>query len=149
VAAFTVGPRRETNSMKCTVWSCAVFVMATLLAGCGSLSGPFQKSPGDVVKAFYLAANEGRYSEAEQMLSEDAQRAIKGDLGQLAGGFKSICDKNTKDGTIVRIDIQKEELRGEGATVVAKISFKDGSTKEGDKNALLKEKGAWKLTIGE
>src|SRR5450759_772627 len=79
---------------------------------------------------FYLASNEGRYSEAEQMLSEDAKRAIKGDLGQLAGGFKSICDKNTRDGTITRVDIQKEEVRGEGATVVVKISFKDGTSKD-------------------
>lgn len=135
--------------MKVAVSYFAVLVMATLLTGCGWVASPFQKSPGDVVKAFYLAANDGRYSEAEQMLSEDAQRAIKGDLGQLAGGFKSVCDKNTKDGTIVKVDIQNEEVRGEGATVVAKISFRDGSTKDGDKNSLLKEKGSWKLTIGE
>ena len=83
------------------------------------------------------------------MLSEDAKRAIKGDLGQLAGGFKSICDKNTRDGTITRVDIQKEEVRGEGATVVVKISFKDGTSKDDDKNSLIKEKGSWKLTIGE
>ncbi len=125
-----------------------LFLMSVLLTACGSVPAPFQKSPGDVVRAFYLAANEGRYSEAEQMLSEDAKRAIKGDLGQLAGGFKSICDKNTRDGTITRVDIQKEEVRGEGANVVIKISFKDGSSKDGDRNSLIKEKGSWKLTIG-
>jgi hypothetical protein len=123
-----------------------ILVSAVLIACGGS---PFQKSPGEVVKAFYLAANEGRYSEAEQMLSEDAQKAIKGDLGQLAGGFKGICDKNTKEGTITKVEVTKEDIRGEGATVVVKISFKDGSTKDEDKNSLIKEKGSWKLTIGE
>ena len=123
-----------------------IFVSVLLIACGGS---PFQKSPGEVVKAFYFAANAGKYSEAEQMLSEDARRAMKGDLGQLAGGFKGICDKNTKDGTIAKVEVEKEDVRGEGATVVVKVVFKDGSTKDEDKNSLIKEKGSWKLTIGE
>jgi hypothetical protein len=135
--------------MKHAILYGAAIAIAALLAGCGGVASPFQKSPGDVVKAFYQAANDGKYSEAQQLLSEDAQRAIKGDLGQLAGGFKKVCDENTRGGTIARIDVQKEEVRGEGATVVVKVWFKDGSAKDGDRNSLIKEKGAWKLTIGE
>jgi len=122
--------------------ACSALVIGVLLISCGNIGGPFQRSPGEVVKAFYAAANEGRYSDAEEMLAEDAKRAIKGELGQLAGGFKAICDKNTKDGTVDRLEIQKEETRGEGASVVVKIYYKDGSTKDDDKNSLIKENGA-------
>lgn len=125
-----------------------LLVLASLLLPACNTS-PFQKSPGAVVQAFYMAANAGKYSEAEQFLSEDADKAIRGDLGQLAGGFKNICDKNTKEGTIAKVEVQKEEVRGEGSTVIVKIFFKDGSTKDEDKNSLIKEKGAWKLTIGD
>ena len=128
---------------------CAVlFVTSALLVGCGNMPTFFQNSPGDVAKAFYAAANEGRYSEAEQMLSEDAKNFIKGTLGQMVGGIKGICDQNTRDGTIARVDIQKEEVRGEGATVIAKISFRDGSSKDDDKTSLIREKGSWRITLG-
>lgn len=126
-----------------------ILIAVVMIAGCGHLASPFQSTPGDVVKGFYQAANGGKYSEAEQLLSEDADKAIKGDLGQMAGGFKHICDRDTKDGTIVRIDIVKVDIRGEGATVIADIFYKDGSSKKGDKTDLIKEKGSWKITIGE
>jgi len=132
--------------MKQALLHSVLVAICFLSLSCGSMPRPFQQTPGDVVKAFYLAANEGKYSEAEQMLSEDAGRAIRGDLGQLAGGFKKICDQDTKNGTILRVEISKEEIRGEGASVVANIFFKDGSTKDNDKSSLIKEKGSWKLT---
>jgi hypothetical protein len=112
-------------------------------------ASPFQKSPGEVVKAFLTAANDGKYSDAKALLSDDATKAIDGELGQLAGGFKKICDSDTKDGTITQVDIVKEEIRGEGATVIATIHYKDGSKKSEDKNQLILEKGSWKLTIGD
>ena|ERR1039457_6684721 len=135
--------------MKGAISCGTVMLITALLAGCGHLASPFQKSPGEIVKSFYQAANEGKYSDAEQLLGEDADKAVKGDLGQLAGGFKHVCDLSTKDGTIVRVDIVKEDIRGEGATVVAKITYKDGSTKNDDKTELIKEKGSWKITLGE
>ena len=51
-------------------------------------------------------------------------------------------------GSIIRVDITKEEIRGEGATVTANIAFKDGSTKNNDKTNLIKEKGSWKIALG-
>jgi hypothetical protein len=126
----------------------ALLAVSVLLVSCGSMPTPFQKSPGDVVKAFYRAANEGRYSEAEQMMSEDAKAFLKGELGQLAGGFKGIVDKMTKNGTIVSVDIEREQIRGEGATVTGKVSYKDGSSEEKGES-LIKENGSWKLTVGK
>lgn len=134
--------------MKQWITGLTLLVACAVLISCRGTS-PFQKSPGEVVKAFYAAANEGRYSDAKGLLSEDARKAIDGELGQLSGGFKKFCDENTKDGTISQVEILSQEIRGEGATVVDKITYKNGSVKDGDKNSLILEKGSWKLTIGD
>ena len=93
-----------------------------------------------------MAANKGEYSEAEKYLSLETIAAVKG-IGALSGGTKGIWDKNTRNGTIEKIDILSEEIRGEGATVLIKIHFKDGKTKDSTEQ-LIKENGDWKLTAG-
>jgi len=95
-----------------------------------------------------MAANAGKYSEAERYFSTEALAAMKGPLGQIAGGFKGIADSNTRNGQIRVVEVLKQEIRGEGATVTARIAFKDGSTKENDVTELIREKGEWKITLG-
>lgn len=112
--------------------------------GCDSIG---QKSPSEVVKAAYMAANEGKYSEAEKYLSSEVITAMKGGLGALAGGMKGAWDKTTRNGTIEKIEIIDEGVRGESATVKFRIHFKDGKTKDDDE-PLIKENGQWKITIG-
>lgn len=92
----------------------ATVVVATGCEGGGG-GGLFGKSPGEVVKAAYMAANAGQYSEAEKYLSSEVLNAMKGGLGVLAGGMKGMWDKTTRDGTIDSIEILSEEVRGEGA----------------------------------
>ncbi len=121
------------------------FLFAVVTGACQTLVG---NSPGGVVRGFYKAANEGRYSDAEQYLSTDTLTAIKGPLGQKAGGFKKISDDNTRNGQIKEIEITKEDIRGERATVYARIVFKDGQTKNDDVTELIKEKGDWKIALG-
>lgn len=104
------------------------------------------KSPSQVVKAAYMVANESKYSEADKHLSSEILNVMKGGLGALAGGTKGVWDKATRNGTIERIEILKEEIRGEGAIVHFRLYFKDGSTK-GDDEPLIKENGVWKITI--
>lgn len=124
-----------------TIW--LLFIISLIFfIGCDS-----SKSPSDVVKDLYSAANEGKYSDAEKLFSQETLNAIKGLLGQMGGGLKGICDENTKNGSITRVEILKEEIRGEGATVIARIYFKDNTTKENDKTSLIKEKGIWKITF--
>lgn len=125
-----------------------ILVVCLTLVSCKGGSSPFQKSPGDVVKAFYSDANEGKYSEAKALFSTDGTKLLESDMAQLAGGLKGICDKETRNGTISRVDIVSEDIRGEGATVTANITFKDGSRMEGDKTALVLDGGSWKLTGG-
>lgn len=121
-------------------------VIALLTAAC-STTGIFSKNPSDTVVAAYMAANEGKYSEAETYLSSEVLSAMKVGLGALAGGMKGMWDQATRNGTIDRIEFLREEVRGEGATVYFRIHFKDGTTKDDDE-PLLKEEGVWKITIG-
>jgi len=115
-----------------------------ITSGCDSIGG---KSPSQVVVAAHMAANEGKYSEAEKYMSSEVINAMKSGLGALAGGWKGAWDKTTRNGTIQKIEILKEEVRGEGATVHFRIHFKDGKTKDDDE-PLIKENGQWKITIG-
>lgn len=125
-----------------------LIVILVLAAALFSAWGLVKKSPSQVVAAFYKTANDGKYSEIEQYLSVDAHNLFRGTLGTLAGGMKGICDKTTKNGTITNIEILSEVVRGEGATVIARIHFKDGTVNANDKTELIKEKGEWKIAVG-
>jgi hypothetical protein len=128
----------------------ASLLFLLLLAGCSRpLSSPFTSSPSEVVKSFYMSCNSGEYSKAESSLSADAQRLMHSEIGAMAGGTKGVCDQNTRRGTIAGVDTVSEEIRGEGATVVVSIRYKDGQAQRDDKNSLIKENGAWKLVPGD
>lgn len=124
-----------------------VWTLVILSLGACSKTGLFQKTPSETVIATYMAANEGKYSEAGKYLSSEVINAMKGGLGALVGGMKGIWDQSTRNGNIERIEILREEIRGEGATVYFRIHFKDGTTKNDDE-PLIKENGVWKITIG-
>jgi hypothetical protein len=121
-----------------------VLAMSVLVVASGCGKG---NSPTNVVTRFYTLANEGKYTEAKTLLSKEAAAAVDGELGQLVGGFKGICDKNTKNGTITSIDPVSEEIRGEGATVTVTIHYKDGSAKQNDKSGLVRQNGKWLLAL--
>ncbi len=57
---------------------CAAFLF---LAVCGG-----GKSPGQVIEAAFLAANEGKYSEANKYLSSTLKEAMDSPLGAISGG---------------------------------------------------------------
>jgi len=131
-------------------WVASAFLITcVMLISCKGTSTPFQKSPGDIVKAYYAAANEGRYSDVRALFSEGGKKLLDSDLAQLAGGIKGICDKDTKNGTVTKVEIVSQSIRGEGATVIANVFYKDGSTKSNDTSPLILENGSWKLTGGD
>ena len=117
-----------------------VITLLDLYTGCG-ING--EKSPSATVEAAYMAANDGKYSEAEKYLSSEFINAQKTGVVVLKG----VWDLATRNGTIQKIEILKEEVGGEEATVYIKLYFKDGSTKE-DCEPLIKENGVWKITAG-
>jgi hypothetical protein len=103
-------------------------------------------SPSETVKAFYDAANRGKYDEARKYLSSEFLKALDGALGAKGGGTRGILDRATRDGTIEKVEVIKEEIRGDGAIVHMKLHLKGGNT-ELENPPLIKEKGAWKITI--
>jgi hypothetical protein len=120
-------------------------IVTTALTGCGKAGSPFPKSPGEVVRAFYLAANDGKYSEAEALLAKEARDTVNGPLGQMDRGLKGICDNYTKNGNILAVDLLREDIRGEGATVIVSIRFKDGTVSSGIQEVILRG-GKWQLS---
>jgi len=120
-----------------------VSISLFLLVGCGSSAG---KSPSETVKAFYVAGNQGKYSEAENYFSAHALTLMKSEWAALAGGIKGIMDEATRHGNIETVEITEEEIRGEGAAVFYVIHYKNGDSKK-DFEELIKEEGVWKITV--
>jgi hypothetical protein len=126
--------------------ACLCIVLDGCSGGGNSVSNAFDfSSPSSVVKKLFNACNAGEYSKAKELYTTSLQKTIDGDLGALAGGMKGICDDETRNGTITNVEIKSEDVRGEGAVVIANIHFKDGNTKEADKSELIKENGVWRL----
>lgn len=100
-------------------------------------------SPGSVVTDFYYAANDGRYADAEKLFSTQALAAIA--AGQ--GGLKAYCDARTKNATMATVEIVQEDIRGEGATVTARIAFKDGSSTDSVTD-LVRAGNEWRIAVG-
>jgi uncharacterized protein (DUF2252 family) len=119
--------------------SMGVMVLSVGCSGTGFLS----KSPSQVVVASEMAGNAGKYSEARSYIAQGLQQMIDQRGGDAE--LKRHIDEDTKNGTIARVEILKEEIRGEGASVSYRIYYKDGQTRD-DNATLIKEKGEWKLS---
>jgi hypothetical protein len=92
----------NTSDLSSAQWRFFVCVFSACLflaSGCGK-AAIFQASPTSVVKDFIDHANAGRYSEAQEMLTDDAKAAVSGMLGQLSGGWKGMCDRSTRNGMV-------------------------------------------------
>ncbi len=118
-------------------------VMVLVCFGCSNAAKAAKKSPSEVVKIAYELGNEGKYSDTEQYLSTDILTAIK---NQKIAPLKKTWDTYSRNGSIVKIDIIEEVIRGEGANVKFRLYFKDGKAKEASE-PLINENGHWKLTI--
>ena len=119
----------------------AALIAAAVVTGCGAQTG----DPEQVLKAFYKAANQGKYEEAKQYLSQEGIRKIEGPLGVLLGGWKRIMDKYTRGGTLEKVEVYDLNIRGEGATSMIQKHFKDNSTQVLPVE-FIKENGNWKIS---
>jgi len=107
---------------------------ALLLSGCGG------GGPSGTVKAWFNAMNDAKYSEAIEYLGAGLV-----EVGKIDGG-KSMSDEMTHQGTMTKLEIVSEEVRGEGATVKVRVHFKDGGVEDQDVS-LVKKDGKWKVTM--
>ncbi|MCI0418959.1 MAG: hypothetical protein L0312_07040, partial [Acidobacteria bacterium] len=94
-----------------------------------------------ILKKTLWNANAGNYSAANQELSADVRVGLGSGITAHA-----IWDDITRKGTIERIEILREETRGEGATIQFKLHYKDGSVFEAQEK-MIKEDGNWKLSM--
>ncbi len=113
-----------------------------LFVGCNAGSG---SDPREVIKAFYDAANQGKYEQAKQYLSQEGIRNVEGTLGSLAGVWKGILDRYTRNGTLTQVDVSEVNVRGEGASLRVTKRFQDGTTQELPIE-FIKEDGKWKIS---
>ncbi len=121
-----------------------MFLIWLFVAGCGSHS-PFANGPGDVLKKFVMAANAGKYSEMKEFFSADLNKAFEGPMAAMGGGLKAHADEFTKNGKVQRVEIVKENIRGEGAKVTANIYYTDGTVRSNDETNMINEHGVWKV----
>jgi hypothetical protein len=133
-------PRR---SKRIALILCAVAAALLLLLLARLADRP--DGPGEVVEAALMAANEGRYQEANSYLSESARRASEA-LGAVLGiQLQESWDNETRHGQLRAVRIDKVDVLGEGAVVEYTLVYNDGDTSSDDVR-LIKEHGEWKAS---
>jgi Domain of unknown function (DUF4878) len=109
------------------------FVVVVILAlpfvqGCGG------SGPGATLQRIWLAGTAGKYSDVDADCCD-----------RLKGLSKETWELATMNGTVQKVEIVKEETKGETATVAYRVHFKDG-TKVDVTDTMIIENGKWKLT---
>ena len=127
-------------SKRILLLSIALAILVTA-AGCTDMGS---ESPSDVVKAVYLAANDGNTEEVERRLSAPDPAAIE-IIGILASqGRQQRWKPSVKKGSIQSIEILSEQKTTYRATVRFRLNMTNGAKKE-MQTQLIKEAGAWKI----
>ena len=100
-------------------------------------------SPAEVIKTFYSACNSGNYSVAERLLVPD--RLLTSDIAAVDGGLRGICDAETRQGHLQKVEILQQEVRGEVAQVRYMLYYADGSAIEESQGLVVKH-WVWKIS---
>ncbi|MDB6140070.1 MAG: hypothetical protein JWO94_3142 [Verrucomicrobiaceae bacterium] len=129
--------------MNASLWSRWIYL---IIIGASTIVFAAQpvKTPGMIVRLAFEAANAGHYEEAEKHLTAKALGQINGMMARLAGGHVKLWDGWTKNRTITRIEVLKEEVHDGEATVYYRFYFRDGTSKDDD-DSLVVEDGEWKF----
>ena len=117
----------------------ALILMATVTC---SLS----QGPGGAVTSFFRHLEKGEITEAQGLLAAKVVGRV--DASKLRAGLETMAREISAKQGIKNIQVQKEEVQGELATVETLITLGDGSTKA-DTTKLVKEQGAWKLDVSK
>ena len=122
------------------IFVAAVLVVAVLFGCSGG-------KPSDVVKSFYKNIEAGKVNDAYEFLAKDTREL----MSQLAGGPSALAEQTEKmkqKGGIKQIDVVKEEITGDTAMVVLKLTCGNGKVEE-TKDKLVKEDGKWKMAVNK
>ncbi len=118
--------------------------MLLMGSGCLKASEQARAKPSEVLRLTYELANQHRYTDAETHLTKKALEQMHSVMARLAGGHEKLWDGWTKNGTIIRIDILKEDIQQDKATVRYKLHYQNSSVKE-DEDDFVLEDGQWKF----
>jgi hypothetical protein len=78
-------------------------------------AGVKEAPPAETFAAFYRAANRAAYSEAESYFTPEALKEIR--------TFRKFCDSETGGRTLERLEILKEEVKGDVAEVRVELYY--------------------------
>ena len=132
--------------MKGILWLFAISVLMLVVVLAFTLGNRLvpHDSPPEVIKTFFSAGNSGNYSLAGSLLVPEANRVLTRHIGAVDGGLRAICDEETKQGHLQRVEVLQQEVHGELAQVHYMLHYADGSTMEGSQGLVLKRWG-WKI----
>jgi Domain of unknown function (DUF4878) len=116
----------------------AIGLVLLSTVACSALS----PGPAATVSRFYRHLEKGEIEDAQKLLSSKLVGRLGAD--KLRSGLGAAAGEISGKQGIRNLEVQKEEVQGELATVTVLIAFGDGSTKT-DNSKLVKEQGAWKL----
>ena len=127
------------SNLKKSSGPCLVVVLLAMvgLSGCESSTSSKTSTPSNHVKSVWEAGNAGNYSEATAGFSSQMSAALE--------NTAQFWNNVTRKGTITKVEIEQEEVRGDGATVWYSLYFKDGQ-KKSRADTLIKEGGRWKIS---
>ena len=120
---------------------CFSLSFALLATGCGRF-----KKPSTVVHSLYMDCQNGEYPKARNLFIKDIREDFDGAVTSNGPGIKGACDRLTHSGTLTRVDVQYEFIKGDQAIVVSDLSFQNDTVKQGERTQLIREDGAWKVS---
>jgi len=120
-----------------------LLVFLTGLCACGLM----QSGPGDTVKRFFRAMDGGRIEDAIQTLDPELRQTL-GDRKLRTVLAAQAEELRRKHGGIARVQVEREDIRGDLATVEVRIRFKDGSERR-DTEKLVRRDGRWRITASK
>ena len=133
--------------MKGILWLFAISVLMLVVVLAFTLGNRLvpHDSPPEVIKTFFSACNSGNYSLAGSLLVPEANRVLTLHIGAVDGGLPGICEEETKQGHLQRVEVLHEEIHGDLAQVRYKLYYADGSSIE-DRQGLVVRHWVWKIS---
>ena len=128
------------------LWMSVVSAQAAAPAAAKASAMKEEAKVEKALRAFYTAANDGKYEAALNMLTRETITSLVDKDGTVGGIWSSMCDTNTMDRTITKIEVKKVTVDHGAALVLAKIYFKKAPPRDNDKTILRLEDGTWKVS---
>jgi hypothetical protein len=122
----------------------AFLILAVSLTAHGADPLPTKK-PAECAKTYYEALNKGVQADIEKLRSAASlasERSLSPDIRQAR---KAGMAAATKNGTVSKVEVLKQNIQGTRAWVDVRLHYKDGTSQQFNCGFTI-EGGAWKAT---